>query len=92
LAQVYHLRPLFILDRIYTLLHTGCSPGAMFSRCAPCLFQQNLLKEESRLKKQTDGITKYLNIVSALLDEIIIKEKPYKCCEEEINAVADKII
>jgi hypothetical protein len=30
--------PLFILDRIYTLLHTGCPPGAMFSRCAPCLF------------------------------------------------------
>ena len=32
--------PLFILDRIYTLLHTGCPPGAMFSRCAPCLFNK----------------------------------------------------
>jgi hypothetical protein len=40
LAQVYHLRPLFILDRIYTLLHTG-SPGAMFSRCATCLFNNS---------------------------------------------------
>jgi hypothetical protein len=41
LAQVHHLRPLFILDRIHTLLHTGCPPGAMFSRCAPCLFNKS---------------------------------------------------
>jgi hypothetical protein len=40
---MYHLRPLFILDRIYILLYTGCPPGAMFSRCALCLFNMKYL-------------------------------------------------
>jgi hypothetical protein len=29
--------------------------------------------------------------MSILLNEMIIKEKPYKYCEEEINAVDNKI-
>jgi hypothetical protein len=40
-----------------------------------------LSEEENRLKKQIDGITKYLDIISVLLAEIVIKERPYKYCE-----------
>jgi hypothetical protein len=31
-------------------------------------------------------------MISVLLAEIVIKKEPYKYCEEEINAVVNKII
>jgi hypothetical protein len=49
-----------------------------------------LSEEESRLKKQIDGITKHLDIILILLAEMVIKEGSYKYYEEEINAVNDK--
>jgi hypothetical protein len=42
------------------------------------------------LKKQIDGIIKYLDIILVLLAEIVTKKGPYKYCEEEINAVDNK--
>jgi hypothetical protein len=47
--------PLFILDRIYTLLHSGCPPGAMFSRCAPCLFNNlTIINDPNAIKTKAN--------------------------------------
>jgi predicted metalloprotease with PDZ domain len=51
-----------------------------------------LSEKENQLKKQIDGITRYLDTILVLLAEIITKERLCKYYEEEINAVTNKAI
>jgi hypothetical protein len=66
---------LFILDRIYTLLHTGCPPDAMFSRCASCLFNSNylkLIKVANNVYKQVLKKTSFTLIISSYNSRIYV--------------------